>query len=237
MRRILILALSICLSLMGPRTALAYSDAAIINGFNKTVFGSEYARFSFGGPYVRKFRGPVRFYVRSRTGVLRKNQVVGFLRRLEPLISGLKVRIVRSERQANYVVHIVNRSDYVQTVRQDVFANQSAVVRGRCMVRSVFSRNGISRSDAVIVADEGNALFRRCMTEEILQGLGPLNDDRSLRYSMFNDATSYTRFQRFDRLILNVLYDRRVRIGASPAEVAPILPRVVRDVQRRISRG
>ena len=86
----------------------------------------------------------------------------------------------------------------------------------------------------MIVADEGEALFKRCMTEEVLQGLGPLNDDRSLNASMFNDATSFTSFRRFDRILLNMLYDRRIEIGASPKTVAPLLPQVVRDVKRRL---
>lgn len=215
--------------------AYAYSDAVLIDGFNKTVFGSEYSGAPFGSSYVRKFSGPVRFYIRSRAGLQRKRQVTRFVRRLERLIAGLDVRVVNSERRANFVVHIVNRRDYVTTVRRDVFGSGSARVRGRCMVRSVYSRRGISRSDAVIVADEGNALFKRCMTEEILQGLGPLNDDRSLRFSMFNDNTRFTTFRRFDRLILNMLYDRRIRNGATPGEVSRLLPVVTRDVQRRIA--
>ena len=38
------------------------------------------------------------------------------------------------------------------------------------MVRSIYSRSGIKRSDAVIVADQGDSQFKRCMIEEILQG-------------------------------------------------------------------
>jgi hypothetical protein len=102
------------------------------------------------------------------------------------------------------------------------------------MVRSIFSRAGISRSDAVIVSDEGESLFRRCMTEEILQGLGPLNDNRSLKLSMFNDASQFTNFRRFDRYILNMLYDRKVKNGASKIAVQRVLPSVYWRARRRI---
>lgn len=215
-------------------SARAYSDASLIDGFEKTVFGSEYSGFLISGSYVRKFDGPVRFYVSAKGLGTRKRQVTRFLRRLNGLIRGLQVKIVTRQQDANFIVHVVRRKDYDNTVRYEVFKGRRATVRGRCMVRAVYSRNGISRSDAVIVADEGDALFRRCMTEEILQGLGPLNDDRSLKASMFNDATSYTSFRRFDRILLNMLYDRRIEIGASPKAVAPLLPQVVRDVKRRL---
>lgn len=222
--------------LMQASPTHAYSESSLIDGFEKTVFGSEYSGILPSRNYIRKFDGPVRFHIRAGGFDRRKQRVTRFLRSLDRLIAGLKVKIVSREEDANFVVHIVRRKDYARTVSEKVYNGRPATVRGRCMVRAVYSRRGISRSDAVIVADEGEALFKRCMTEEILQGLGPLNDDRSLKASMFNDTTGYTSFRRFDRILLNMLYDKRIEIGASPKVVAPLLPLVVRDVKRRISR-
>jgi hypothetical protein len=140
---------------------------------------------------------------------------------------------VSSKSQANFVVYIVDRKDYESVVRDKVYRRATASTPGKCLVRSVFSRSGISRSDAVIVADEGEALFDRCKAEEILQGLGPLNEHPSLRESMFNDRTRHTQFTRFDRLILNMLYDRRIRNGATLEEVQKILPDVLRTAKGR----
>lgn len=214
--------------------ARAFDDRAVIDGFNRTVFGSEYLGDRFARAYVRKFTRPVRFYVRSRVGREPIGQVHQFISELPGLIGNLRVQLMSSVRSANFVVHLVSRAQYADTVKRIVLRNPNARVRGKCMVRSVFSKGGITRSDAVIVVDEGAALFSRCMTEEILQGLGPLNDDPTLVGSMFNDTSPYTEFRRFDRLILNALYDPRIRVGASPGTVAPLLPMVVRDVRARI---
>ena len=213
--------------------ARAYSDVELIDGFNKTVFGAEYSSPP-GGSYVHKFSGPVRFYVRSPAGEAAKAKVQTFIMSLSSLIYGLDVQLVRRESEANFVVHIVRRKEYSATVRQQIYKDENVQVLGRCMVRSRFSSAGISRSDAVIVADEGANLLSRCMTEEILQGLGPLNDDRSLKASMFNDTSRYTSFRRFDRFILNMLYDSRIKNGATPAEVAPLMPAVLQSARRRI---
>ena len=238
MRRWAIKAMVGMLLLAASPSAHAYTDAELIDGFNKTVFGSEYggllANTILAQPYVRKFPGPVRFYVRSEVGLAQKARVQKFIARLKPLIAGLRVQLVARERQANFVVHVVPRNRYEQTVRNRVYKGEQATVRGLCMVRSIFSPRGISRSEAVIVADQGANLFNRCMTEEILQGLGPLNDDRSLKASMFNDTTRFTSFRRFDRIILNMLYDRRIKIGAQQSDVQRLLPSVVRRVRWRI---
>lgn len=217
---------------------LSFTRADVIDGFVKTVFGSEFGALPFSRSYVRKFRGTVRFYIRSEVGAQRRQRVERFVRSLNGLINNFSSVVVQNERQANFVVHVVTRKNYARTVRERVTRNDSSAVRGRCQVRAVFTRSGISRSDAVIVADEGEALFRRCMTEEVLQGLGPLNDDRSLTDSMFNDTSRYTRFRRFDRIILNMLYDPRIKSGMSATQVKPLLPAVYRSVVQHIaSRG
>ena len=93
----------------------------------------------------------------------------------------------------------------------------STFAPGKCLVRVVSTSAGISRSDAVIVADEGEFLFHRCMVEEILQGLGPVNDDRSLGESVFNDMSRHATFTDFDRHILNMLYHPADRAGDDQA--------------------
>ena len=220
--------------------ASAYSNEALIDGFNKTVFGSEYSTL-FSQSYVRKFTIPVRIYVRthiySKSTSNSKIEVETFIRSLRRLIFGLQIRLVSHQREANFVIHIVNRANYARVVRTSVYKQQNAPVRGRCMVRSIFNRKGITRSDVVIVADEGKSLFQRCMTEETLQGLGPLNDDRSLTKSMFNDTSLYTSFRRFDRYILNMLYDPLLKVGKSRKAVQGVLPAVLKRVRKRIEGG
>lgn len=216
-----------------PRPALSASDAEVIRGFNLTVFGAEYAPAGFQSDYVRKFGGPVRFYIHNLSSRNKAAEVRGFILSLNRSIRGLTTRIVSSPGEANFNVYIVDRKDYAATVREKVYRRADAGAPGKCLVRSVFSQSGIRRSDAVIVADEGDNLFDRCKAEEILQGLGPLNEHPSLGESMFNDRTHHTTFTRFDRLILNMLYDRRIANGASKESVQALLPAVLAAAKGR----
>jgi hypothetical protein len=98
----------------------------------------------------------------------------------------------------------------------------------------ISNRNGIERSDAAIVADEGEFLFQRCMVEEILQGLGPVNDDPALAESVFNDESAASSFTSFDRHILNMLYHPLIEPGMTKAEVRRVLPQVAAEVRARL---
>ena len=219
-----------------PARAQVLNVAGVVDGFARTVFGAEYGgAFGFTPSYLRRFEGTVRAAIvdtsrrRGRTRTVRR-----FLRWLDTMIGPLRIRIVSDPARANLVVYIVDRKDYALVVRNKVFRSPSATVRGRCVVRSQFTRSGISRSAAVIVSDEGEALFLRCMAEEIMQALGPLNDDAGLSRSMFNDRTRYTRPQRFDLLILRMLYDPSIRSGMTLDGLRPRLPRLARRAMREI---
>lgn len=213
--------------------ALAYTDDQLKSAFYRTVFGAEYTHWGSQSDIVKKFAGPVRVYIDNRSRHDRRADVVQFVRSLPRLIRGLEVQIVTSPAQANFRVHLVDRRQYRRVVR-GLYGSKHMHVPGRCLVR-VYSRpSGIRRSDAVIVADEGEFLFQRCMVEEVLQGLGPVNDSEALRDSVFNDTSGHTRFTKHDRYILNMLYHPRIRPGMNAAEVAAVLPSVIHDVRRHL---
>ena len=214
--------------------AYAASDAEIIRGFNLTVFGAEFAPFGIQSKYIRKFSGPVRIKIHNLAKKNRTGAVSGFVRTLNGSVRGLTISTTESASSANFNVYVVDRAEYVSTAREKVYRRSTASIPGKCIVRSVFSRAGIIRSDAVIVSDGGEALFQRCMVEEILQGLGPLNEDRSLSESMFNDSSKHTRFTSFDRTILNMLYNRKIRNGASIEAVQDLLPSVLAEAKARM---
>ena len=214
--------------------ARAASNDELLRGFNLTVFGAEFAPFGIQSRYIRKFNGPVRFNIINLAKRDRTDTVAQFIRSLNGSVHGLRTSTTRNPSAANFNVYVVDQADYVKVAREQVYKRSTARVPGKCLVRSVFSRNGIIRSDAVVVSDGGEALFKRCMIEEILQGLGPLNEHPSLKESMFNDRSRHTSFTRFDRIILNMLYDRRIRNGASIGSVQEILPAVLADAKRRV---
>ncbi len=213
----------------------SFSTEELLSGFEKTVFGLEYRSWSWRPYQVKKFTTPVLFYVHNLSSKDRKQTVLRFVKEIGTRIGGLKTGVAESLARANFEIYVVDRAQYASVVRNDVYKSERAKVPGRCLVRVVSGPNGIKRSTAVIVSDEGEFLFRRCLVEETLQGLGPMNDDSSLTHSVFNDSSRHSRFTVFDQIILNMLYDPRIKPGMSQQQARPLLPMVARDARRRVN--
>lgn len=221
-------------NLLGADTGSAqsnFSNAALRDGFFRTVFGLEYGDDTQGASVVKKFTEPVRIYLDQRSRVDRRRVIERFVRSVNRGVRGLDIRVVDSPQRANFTVYIVDRVNYAQVIQDDVYNSSRATVRGRCMVRVLTGNEGITRAQAVIVSDEGDFLFNRCMVEEILQGLGPLNDDPTLSASVFNDTSLHTRFMLHDRYVLNMLYHPELRPGMNRQNADALMARILADVR------
>ncbi|WP_208977789.1 DUF2927 domain-containing protein [Labrenzia sp. 011] len=211
-----------------------FSTEELLQGFEKTVFGLEYRSWSWRPYLVKKFTRPVLFRIHNLSAIDRTRTVHRFVQEIGKRVAGLTTGIARDPAEANFEVYVVDRAQYERVVKQNIYKSERAKVPGRCLVRVVSGRKGIKRSAAVIVSDEGEFLFKRCLVEEILQGLGPMNDDEALTHSVFNDSSRHSRFTVFDQLILNMLYDPRIRPGMSLQQARAVLPLVVRDARQRV---
>lgn len=230
---VLAAALAVSISYTGAATAPLPDDAAMIEGFNKVVFGSEIPGLMSNAAYVRKFTGPVRFFIDDTANADRRPAVRRFVHDLEEDIEGLETRFVDSAAEADFIVHVVDRADYQATGRR-IYHDPSMDVPGNCIVRSSYSKAGIRRSDALVVSDEGERLFRRCLIEEVLQGLGPLNENPDAPQSVFNDTSLLTSFTPYDRVIMNMLYDERLQAGTGKRAAQELLPALLRAARRRV---
>lgn len=221
----------------GPCLAAAadpYSDNSVTAGFMATVFGVEYPSFAGEGEFVKKFTGTVRVYVDNRAAIDRRATVEGFVAALPQSIGGLTLRLTARAESANFVVHVVDRAQYPAVAQYLVPSLPRGEAPGQCFVSVTYGPAGIARSEAVIVSDEGEYLFHRCMIEEILQGLGPVNDSPDLDGSVFGEASRQADFVLYDRLILNLLYHPSVLPGMREADIARVLPGVLWDVRRSV---
>ena len=221
-------------ALPAPVQAAKLSDELLSESFRRVVFKEEFSSSKSKKGQIKRYVTPVRFYIDNRAKKNRTRAVSRFVLNLNRLIEGLETSIVSSRKDANFTVFVVDRADYANVVRSFIYRRQSAHVPGKCLVHVRSTGRGIYQSTAVIVSDEGRFLFQRCLTEEILQGLGPLNDDDSLKYSVFNDRSTYSKFTKHDRYLMNMLYHPAIRPGMREEEAMKLLPQVLQDVRRRL---
>ncbi|MEM0905812.1 MAG: DUF2927 domain-containing protein [Pseudomonadota bacterium] len=206
------------------------SARAVADGFFQTVFGLEHGHHP-DAQKVKRYTGVVRFHVSDRSGRNRLPAARQFLTSLPKRIRHFKGVEVQRARDANFRILLVRGADFVTTVRRELRTDATAM-GARCIV-GVTTHNGhIGGSVAIIVADD-DYLFARCLVEEVLQGLGPMNDSNELAGSVFNDSSHHTVFTEFDAGILNVLYHPAIRPGMSGRDVHRALPIALRDLGYR----
>jgi hypothetical protein len=207
----------------------SFTDAEIMDGFFKLAFGAE-LRFD-DAERIRKFDEPVRVAVINRGKTGRRAEIAAIIADIRARVAHLDIAITDDPRTANFVVMMVPKRDFKRTVR---------ALYGRAKAKQIQERLGpqclsgigkderyrIRRAEVLLPVDADDFTFYDCAYEEILQGLGVINDDASVPWTMFNDNVQMGFFDVYDQYLLNILYDPRVRPGMTRAE----LDMVVRDV-------
>jgi hypothetical protein len=217
-----------------------FTDQQIVDGFFKIVFGAE---FHVAGrtDRIRKYATPVRIYVDSRAKPDRSAQIAAVVADIREKIRGLDIAIVQKRKEANVTVTLVRDRDIEKTIRSFYGRARAKTIlqslEPQCL--SGFRKDDFFRilsSDIIIVTDAGDFIFYDCAYEEILQSLGPINDDESVPWTMFNDDVQMGFFDIYDQYLLNILYDPRIKPGMSAEEVRQLLPQILPDVRAWVAK-
>ena len=203
----------------------------------RVAMSAEYDGLNKFGRSVKKYDSTVRFAIINHSKRDRRQAIRSFIWTLPEKIDGLKTTVVSNPKRANFRIHVVDNDQYADVIRHQVYNDPNQPVRGKCFVRVLASNHtsGIGSTDVVIRSDDGERLFQRCMVEEILQGLGPLADRGNKDYSIFNTASHHSSFTAHDQVLLNILYDPRIKPGMSKSQVAKILPTVIHYCLKRLN--
>jgi hypothetical protein len=212
-----------------------FSDAQIAGGFFKIAFGAE---FHVAGRVdrVRKYAVPVRVYVDSLAKPDRRQEVAEVVADIRSRIKHLDIAMAEERESANVVVTLVRDRDLGKTIRalygRDRARQIQRSLEPQCL--SGFRKDPefrIIKSDVLLVVDSGDFIFYDCAYEELLQALGPINDDPTVPWSMFNDNVQMGFFDVYDQYLLNILYDPRIQPGMTRQEVKALLPQILPDVR------
>jgi hypothetical protein len=216
-----------------------FTDAEIVDGFFKIVLGAEY-HVAGRVDGVRKYDKPVRVYIDSRTKPDRRKQVAAVIADIRAKVKHLDIAVVEDRASANFFVTLVRDRDLNRTLVSFYGRERAKEIQRslepQCL--SGFRKDEtlrIQRSDVILVVDAGELIFYDCAYEEILQGLGPINDDDGIPWTMFNDDVQMGFFGVYDQYILNLLYHPRVKPGMKDREIREMLPTVLPEVRRWVA--
>jgi hypothetical protein len=217
-----------------------FTDAELTEGFFKVAFGAEY-HLAGRIDRIRKFDGPVRVYVESLGRPDRRGQVAAVIADIRAHVEHLDIAVTGNSKAANVIVRLVRNRDINRTISAYFGRDQADRIQRsldpQCL--SGFRKDEAFRilhADVILPIDVGDFVFYDCAYEELLQSLGPINDDPSVPWTMFNDDVQLGFFGVYDQYMLNILYDSRIRPGMTVGQVLAILPEVLPDVRRFVAR-
>ena len=212
-----------------------FTDSEILEGFFKITFGAEF-HIAGNVDRIRKYDVPVRVHLDNRARPDRRSQVIAAIDDIRRRIRNLDIAVTDKAADANSQLILVRDRDLGRTIRS-VFG----VDRGRRIQKSLqpqclsgFRKDETYRivhSTVILAVDVGDFIFFDCVYEELLQSLGPINDDASVPWTMFNDDVQQGFFDVYDKYLLNILYHPRIRPGMTRAEAQAVMPQVLREVR------
>jgi Protein of unknown function (DUF2927) len=220
---------------------IGFSNEEIADGFFKVAFGAE-LRVAGGNDRIRKFEAPVRVFIDNRVQADRSSMIAKVVADIAEHVDRLDIAVTQDRRAANMVVTLVRHRDLKPTIRAFYGPERARQIERQlnpeCL--SGFAedkQHRIQRAEVILAADGSDFRFYDCAYEELLQSLGPINDDRSVPWTMFNDDVQMGFFDLYDQYLLNILYDSRVRPGMTRDEVKAMLPELLPQVRERVARS
>ena len=217
-----------------------FTDAQIFGGFFKIAFGAE-MRLAGRSNRIRKYDGPVRVFLDGSARPDRRAAIAEVVADIGRRVAHLDIAVTQQRDAANVVVRLVRNRDLARTLRTAFGSDRARRIQRsldpQCL--SGFRKDAtfrITGSDVFLVVDAGDFIFYDCAYEEILQSLGPINDDPSVPWTMFNDGVQMGFFGVYDQYLLNILYHPRVRPGMTRGEVRALLPEIMPEVRAFVAR-
>ena len=91
--------------------------------------------------------------------------------------------------------------------------------------------NSEIKSALIIIRSELPKLMRiACFHEEIAQSLGLTNDSHLARPSIFNDDDEFATLTRLDKILLQILYDNRLKSGISKQNSFQLVRQIAKEI-------
>jgi hypothetical protein len=217
----------------------SFTNDEIMDGFFKIAFGAE-LQLGKRVERIRKFDEPVRVFVLNHGQPDRRAEIATVIADIRARVDHLDLAMTDDLQAANFVVMLVQKRDLKRTIRS-VYGRDRAKQIQRSLDPQCLSGFGkdqhyrIRHAEVILPIDAGDFVFYDCAYEELLQALGPINDDPSVPWTMFNDDVHMGFFDVYDQYLLNILYDPRIRPGMTKEEVGKVLPEVLATVRERIA--
>jgi hypothetical protein len=210
-----------------------FSVAELERGFLALAFGSD-LRIGARPLGIRRFDQPIRARIIGGGSIDRTIEMSRVLEEYAREVPGLELSIAPAA-PAEIELRLIDEKDF-QSALQSAFGAKIArtfVTRTdpQCMTSVKSTADGkIVHSVSFIIVDKGDDIFLDCAYHELLHAFGLSNHDQHNPWTTLNQSRMVGYLTVYDRSLLTLLYDPRIKPGMTLRQARIVLPRAIAEL-------
>ena len=215
-----------------PPQYTRFSTAELMRGFLSLSFGSD-LRIGARPRGIRRFDHPIRAAVIAGGSIDRAAAMRRVLEEYAAKVPNLQLSIAADTVGADIEVRLIDEKNFKSALQAAFGAKITKTFVARtdpqCMT-SVKSNAGgdILRSVSFIIVDKGEDVFLDCAYHELLHAFGLSNHDQHNPWTTLNQKRMVGYLSVYDRALLTLLYDSRIRPGMTAKQARAALPHLIK---------
>jgi hypothetical protein len=215
-----------------PPQYTRFTTAELERGFFALAFGSD-LRIGARPRGIRRFDHPIRAHVVGEGSIDRKiamSRVIGDYAREVPALQFTE----STAADADIELRLIDEKNFPSALEAAFGAKIAKAFVARtdpqCMTSVKSTADGaIVHSVSFIIVDKGDDVFLDCAYHELLHAFGLSNHDQRNRWTTLNQKRMVGYLTVYDRSLLTLLYDDRIKPGMTARQVHALLPRLIAD--------
>lgn len=217
-----------------PPQYTRFTAAELTRGFMALAFGSD-LRVGAKPRGIRRFDHPIRAHVIPGGSVDRTASMRAVIEEYARAVPGLHLSLAQGAQSADIEVRLIDEKDF-RSALEDAFGvkvTRDFVARTdpQCMTSVKSTAEGdIVRSVTFVIVDKGDEVFFDCAYHELLHAFGLSNHDQGNPFTTLNQKRMVGYLSVYDRALLTLLYDHRVKPGMTAVQARAVLPAVIKDL-------
>jgi hypothetical protein len=221
-----------------PAQYTQFSAAELMRGFMALAFGSD-LRIGAAARGIRRFDRPIHATVIAGGSVDRAEAMRRVAEEYAAKIPNLHMSIAGNAAGADIEIRLIDEKDFKGALLAAFGAEvtQAFVARTdpQCMTSVKSDADGaIVHAVSFIIVDKGDAVFLDCAYHELLHAFGLSNHDRHNPWTTLNQNRMVGYLSVYDRSLLTLLYDPRIRPGMTVNQVRAFLPKAIQDLGQNL---
>jgi hypothetical protein len=216
-----------------PPQYTSFTAAELERGFLALAFGSD-LRIGARPLGIRRFDHPIHVRVFGGGSVDRMIAMSRVISDYAREVPGLQLRET-SNTEADVELRLIDEKDFQSALKLAFGAKVAKTFVARtdpqCMTSVKSTADGtIVRSVSFIIVDKGDDVFFDCAYHELLHAFGLSNHDQHNPWTTLNQKRMVGYLSVYDRSLLTLLYDPRVRPGMTMRQARAVLPAAIADL-------